>query len=103
MHFLIWETLSFNLIYVAACYLVGTGMCHNMVGLLQHYIMRQHLNINFKCIPKKTQQHTLKHSNENTTALYAYIRKPVFRCSFLWFNKICISPWHLIVKFFNDV
>ena len=37
MHFLIWETLSFNLIYVAACYLVGTGMCHNMVGLLQHY------------------------------------------------------------------
>ena len=38
MHFLIWETLSFNLIYVAACYLVGTGMCHNMVGLLQHYV-----------------------------------------------------------------
>ena len=37
MHFLIWETLSFNLIYVAACYLMGTGMCHNMVGLLQHY------------------------------------------------------------------
>ena len=37
MHFLIWETLNFNLIYVAACYLVGTGMCHNMVGLLQHY------------------------------------------------------------------
>ena len=37
MHFLIWETLSFNLIYVAACYPVGTGMCHNMVGLLQHY------------------------------------------------------------------
>ena len=38
MHFsLIRETLSFNLMYVAACYLVGTGMCHNMVGLLQHY------------------------------------------------------------------
>ena len=37
MHFLIWETLSSNLMYVAACYLVGTGMCHNMVGLLQHY------------------------------------------------------------------
>ena len=37
MHFLILETLSFNLIYVVACYLVGTGMCHNMVGLLQHY------------------------------------------------------------------
>ena len=37
MHFLLGETLSFNLIYVAACYLVGTGMCHNMVGLLQHY------------------------------------------------------------------
>ena len=37
MHFLLQETLSFNLIYVAACYLVGTGMCHNMVGLLQHY------------------------------------------------------------------
>ena len=39
MHFLIRETLSFNLIYVAACYLVGTGMCHNMVGLLQHYFV----------------------------------------------------------------
>ena len=39
MHFLIRETLSFNLIYVAACYLVGTGMCHNMVGLLQHYLL----------------------------------------------------------------
>ena len=38
MLFLIPETLSFNLIYVAACYLVGTGMCHNMVGLLQHYL-----------------------------------------------------------------
>ena len=37
MHFLIWETLSFNLIYVAACYLVGTSMCHNMMGLLQQY------------------------------------------------------------------
>ena len=37
MHFLIWETLSFNLMYVAACYPVGTGMCHNMVFLLQHY------------------------------------------------------------------
>ena len=37
MHFSIWETLSFNLIYVTACYLVGTGMFHNMVGLLQHY------------------------------------------------------------------
>ena len=37
MHFLIRETLSFNLIYVAACYLVGTGMCHNMVVPLQHY------------------------------------------------------------------
>ena len=40
MHFLIWETLSFNLMYVAACYLVGTGMCHNMVGLLQHYLSK---------------------------------------------------------------
>ena len=39
MHFLIRETPSFYLIYVAACYLVGTGMCHNMVGLLQHYYM----------------------------------------------------------------
>ena len=37
MHFLIWETLSSNLMYVAACYFVGTGMCHNMVGPLQRY------------------------------------------------------------------
>ena len=44
MHFLIRETLSFNLIYVAACYLVGTGMCHNMVGLLQHYSLSKKSN-----------------------------------------------------------
>ena len=45
MHFLVRETLSFNLIYVAACYPVGTGMCHNMVGLLQHYMcLDPHLN-----------------------------------------------------------
>ena len=37
MQFLAPKTLSVNLIYVAACYPVGTGMCHNMVGLLQHY------------------------------------------------------------------
>ena len=24
--------------YVAACYPVGTGMCHNIEGLLQHYV-----------------------------------------------------------------
>ena len=66
-------------------------------------IMRQYLNIDFKCIPTKTQQQTLKHSNENTTALYAYIIKSVFRCSSLCFNKICNSPLHSIVKFFNGV
>ena len=37
MQFWTPKALSFNLIYVAACYPVGTGMCHNMVGLLQHY------------------------------------------------------------------
>ena len=42
--FFIRETLSFNLIYVAACYLVGTGMCHNMVGLLQHYYRRKYVH-----------------------------------------------------------
>ena len=40
--------------------------------------MRQHLNINSICIPTKTQQHTLKHSNENTTALYTYIKRQYF-------------------------
>ena len=45
MHFLIWETLSFDLMYVAACYLMGTGMCHNMVGLLQHYVKCIHVLI----------------------------------------------------------
>ena len=40
MQFCTLKTLSFNLIYVAACYPVGTGMCHNMVGLLQHYKLR---------------------------------------------------------------
>ena len=37
MQFWTPKTLSFNLMYVAACYPVGTGMCHNMEGLLQHY------------------------------------------------------------------
>ena len=44
MHFLIWETLSFNLMYVAACYPVGTGMCHNMVGLLQEKLTQTRLS-----------------------------------------------------------
>ena len=54
------------------------------------------------------------HSNENTTAYFKTFqwkhnsivhlhKKAVFRCSFLCFNKICISPWNWIVKFFNDV
>ena len=41
MHFLIWETLSFNLMYVAACYPVGTTISKTSslyTALLQHYI-----------------------------------------------------------------
>ena len=40
MHFLIWETLSFNLMYVAACYPVGTTISKTsslFTALLQHY------------------------------------------------------------------
>ena len=37
MRFSTPKNLSFDLIYVAACYPVGTGMCHNMMGLLKHY------------------------------------------------------------------
>ena len=40
MHFLIWETLSFNLMYVTACYPVGTTISKtssHFTALLQHY------------------------------------------------------------------
>ena len=40
MHFLIQETLSFNLMYVAACYPVGTTISKTsslFTALLQHY------------------------------------------------------------------
>ena len=66
-------------------------------------IIRQHLYINVKYIPRKTQQQTLIHSNDTTTYLYTYIIKSVFRCTSLWFNKIFNSAWHIIVKFFQDV
>ena len=40
MHFLIWETLSFILMYVTACYPVGTTISKTsslFTALLQHY------------------------------------------------------------------
>ena len=40
MHFLIQETLSFDLMYVAACYPVGTTISKTnplFTALLQHY------------------------------------------------------------------
>ena len=43
MHFLIRETLSFNLMYVAACYPVGTTISKTsslFTALLQHYKSR---------------------------------------------------------------
>ena len=42
MHFLIRETLSFNLMYVTACYPVGTTISKTsslLTALLQHYNM----------------------------------------------------------------
>ena len=42
MHILIRETLSFNLIYVTACYPVGTTISKTsslFTALLQHYTM----------------------------------------------------------------
>ena len=44
MHFLIWETLSFNLMYVAACYPVGTTISKTsslFTALLKHYTSRK--------------------------------------------------------------
>ena len=41
MHFLIRETLSFNLMYVTACYPVGTTISKTsslFTALLQHYL-----------------------------------------------------------------
>ena len=35
--------------------------------------------------------------------MFAYIIKAEFRCALLIFIKICNSPWHWIVKFFQDV
>ena len=43
MHFLIRETLSFNLMYVTACYPVGTTISKTsplFTALLQHYMFR---------------------------------------------------------------
>ena len=48
MHFLIWETLSFNLMYVAACYPVGTTISKTSPlfnALLQHYIEQIYRNM----------------------------------------------------------
>ena len=39
----------------------------------------------------------------STTFLYAIIIYSVFRCASLFFNNICNSSCHLIVKFFQDV
>ena len=47
MHFLIWETLSFNLMYVSACYPVGTTISKTsslFTALLQHYIGRKRVH-----------------------------------------------------------
>ena len=44
MHFSIRETLSFNLMYVAACYPVGTTISKTsslFTALLHHYILYQ--------------------------------------------------------------
>ena len=60
----------------------------------------------FKCIPQKTQQHTLiKYipKKNTTTYLYAYIINSVICCIFFCFIKICNSPWHGIVRLFLDV
>ena len=65
--------------------------------------LRQQLHINIKYIPMKYNNILCTHFNENTTTLYAYIIKSVFLCIALCFNKICNSPWHWNVKFFQDV
>ena len=66
MHFLIRETLSFNLIYVAACYLVGTGMCHNMVGLLQHYISQATV------CPMRTENTTVTETEQHIEDIFLF-------------------------------
>ena len=43
----------------------------------------------------------LNTSQWKKTTLYVYIIKSVFHCTSLYFNKICNSPWHWIVKFFH--
>ena len=57
MHSLIWETLSFSLMYVAACYPVGTTLSKTsplFTALLQHYICYSHMekfDLNSHCLP----------------------------------------------------
>ena len=51
MIFLIWETLSFNLMYVAASYPVGTTISKTsslFTALLQHYNLNREYNTKSK-------------------------------------------------------
>ena len=80
MHFLIRETLSFNLIYVAACYLVGTGMCHNMVGLLQHYRPRGYKTLFM--LNSTEQEISTAHRTKITTNEDFYCFKSLRYCNY---------------------
>ena len=57
MHFLICETLSFNLMYVAACYPVGTTISKTsslFTALLQHYTDKAEMRRSFLFVEKTT-------------------------------------------------
>ena len=58
----------------------------------------QHLYINIKYVPMRTQKHNLNTFLKNTTTLKAYIIKSVLLCISLCFNKICNSPLHCILS-----
>ena len=52
MHILIWETLSFNLMYVTACYPLGTTISKTsslFTALLQHYLGMNNFSCSLSC------------------------------------------------------
>ena len=81
MHFLIRETLSFNLMYVAACYPVGTTISKTsplFTALLQHYIVHNfhqnlHRTITFNSVALKIHRQDIKN------ILFYFTNQIIFR------------------------
>ena len=89
MHFLIWESLSFNLMYITACYPVGTTISKTsslFTALLQHYIEFIDLHSIFKDNSVISSIPNYFNNSETPIICYKY-NKPI-RSTIFNFNKI---------------